>query len=101
MNRASRSLLAINLRRLRHSLGWSQEQLAEHSGLHRTYIGALERGERNISLDTLERLADALQLPVYALLDIGTGYDGVREQPSAYTDATKVHYSLYQAYCYS
>jgi transcriptional regulator with XRE-family HTH domain len=101
MNTASRSLLAANLRRLRHAHGWSQEQLAEHSGLHRTYIGAIERGERNISLDTLERLADALRLPAYALLDITTGYDRVREQPGAYTASRSVPCSLYQAFCYS
>lgn len=101
MNGASRSLLAANLRCLRHSLGWSQEQLAEHCGLHRTYIGAIERGERNISLDTLERLAGALQLPVSALLDTITGHNRVREQPGTYLTSTTAFCSLYQAFCYS
>jgi transcriptional regulator with XRE-family HTH domain len=54
------SLLAHNLRALRKSLGWSQEKMAEECGLHRTYIGAIERGERNVTLDTLKQMADAL-----------------------------------------
>lgn len=53
-------LLARNLRALRRLRGWSQEVMAEQCGLHRTYIGAIERGERNVTLNTLKQLADAL-----------------------------------------
>jgi transcriptional regulator with XRE-family HTH domain len=53
----------------RKSKGLSQEELAAHSGLHRTYIGAIERGERNISLNNVEKIAKALGVKPSTLLD--------------------------------
>lgn len=64
----ARSALAANMIRLRREKGWSQEVLAFESGLHRTFIAHVERQARNISLDNLERIARALNVPVYVLL---------------------------------
>lgn len=48
------------VRAARHAKGWTQEQLAEASGLHFTYVSSVERGERNVSLLNILRLAEAL-----------------------------------------
>jgi transcriptional regulator with XRE-family HTH domain len=50
------------MRERRMELGISQERLAELTGLHRTYVGSVERGERNISIDNIDRIAKALEL---------------------------------------
>ena len=56
------------VRRLRTAAGYSQESFADECGLHRTYMGAVERGETNISLDNIERIARALRLTPAQLL---------------------------------
>jgi transcriptional regulator with XRE-family HTH domain len=61
-------VVGSNLRRLRKKLGISQEDLAEKCGLHRTYAGAIERSERNITLQTLEKLAESLGVSPQDLL---------------------------------
>ena len=63
-----RIVFAKNLKRLRLEKSLSQEALADLAGLHRTYVGAVERGERNISIDNVERLANALECDVKELL---------------------------------
>jgi len=65
---ALRTVLADNLRRFRANLGLSQEALADEAQLHRTFVGAVERRERNISLDNVEKLATALKVAPYELL---------------------------------
>ncbi len=57
-----------NLRAYRHERGLSQEAFAEAVGVHRTYMGGLERGERNITLRSLERLAGVLGIDPLELL---------------------------------
>lgn len=61
-------ILAKNVIGFRKAMALSQEQLADVSGLHRTYIGSVERGERNVTLSTLEALATALRVTVTQLL---------------------------------
>ena len=56
------------VRVLRKERGLSQEQLAHHADLHRTYIGMIERAEKNITLLNIEKIANALNIHVYKLL---------------------------------
>jgi transcriptional regulator with XRE-family HTH domain len=65
---SARAVLALNIIRLRGELGWSQEVLAFEAGLHRTFIAHVERQVRNISLDNIERIAQALNTQTYQLL---------------------------------
>lgn len=71
LRKPSRSLtqtLAENIRTSRKAMNISQEQLAEMCGLHRTYVGSVERGERNVTLSTLEAFAVVLGVSVADLL---------------------------------
>ena len=63
-----RAVLAENIKSFRREKGFSQEELAEQCGLHRTYIGSVERHERNVTLSTLEVLALTLGVTVPDLL---------------------------------
>lgn len=57
-----------NLRAHREAKGLSQEAFADVLGVHRTYMGGVERGERNLTLKTVERIAERLRLDPLALL---------------------------------
>ncbi len=63
-----RATLAENIRAFRKVRGLSQEKLADYCELHRTYIGSVEREERNVTLSTLEVLAQALGVSVPEIL---------------------------------
>lgn len=56
------------IRAEREKLGYSQETLAEKAGFHRTYIGMVERGEQNLTLDSYSRFADALGIGLFDLM---------------------------------
>jgi transcriptional regulator with XRE-family HTH domain len=64
-----RLTLARNLRRLRAERGISQEELADLAGLHRTYVGSIERSERNVSIDNIGKLAAAFGIATSNLLE--------------------------------
>ena len=68
MNRAYLQTLGKNIKQLREAKGLSQEGLADISGLHRTYIGGIERGERNVSIINIARLAQALEVDASRLV---------------------------------
>jgi transcriptional regulator with XRE-family HTH domain len=65
-------LFGRRLRELRRGVGLSQEELADLAGLDRSYVGGVERGERNISLENICKLAAAMEVPPKTLLDLLT-----------------------------
>lgn len=65
----ARVIFSHNIRKLRERQGLSQEALADLAGLHRTYIGSIERCERNISIDNIDRIASALGVSPSSLLE--------------------------------
>lgn len=64
-----RKLFGEQVRATRKELGWSQEELADACGLDRTYIGGVERGERNVSLLNIFKIAQALKVKPAHLID--------------------------------
>jgi transcriptional regulator with XRE-family HTH domain len=68
---SARRIFAENLRKARLAKGFSQEDLGEAANLHRTYVGSVERAERNVSIDNMERLAAAVGVSLPALLQEG------------------------------
>lgn len=66
--RGAQQLFATNMRRIRLSKKLTQESVAEAAGLHPNYISSVERGERNVSICNIERIACALDVPMSVLL---------------------------------
>ena len=66
-----RKVFARHVRERRKARGLSQEALADACELHRTYIGSIERAERNVSVDNIEKISDALGVPAWELLKAG------------------------------
>jgi transcriptional regulator with XRE-family HTH domain len=60
--------VGFNIRRIREERGLSQEELASLAGLHRAYIGQIERGEKNIGLKNLQKIANALDINIKDIL---------------------------------
>ena len=63
-----KQMIGARVRALRKERRLSQEALGGKAGLHTTYVGAVERGERNVSIETLEKIADGLGVKIYDLL---------------------------------
>ena len=66
-NTTLRRKFGMRVRQLRETLGYSQEELGFKAGIHRTYIGSVERGEQNVSLDNIGRIAKHLKVSLDGL----------------------------------
>jgi transcriptional regulator with XRE-family HTH domain len=66
----ARKRLAHNIRALRAERGLSQEAFADIIGLHRTFMGSVERSERNVSLDNIEKIAKGFGVDIQRLFDM-------------------------------
>ena len=72
--RPSRAILGRTIRAFRERRGVSQEALGDRAGLHRTYVGSVERGERNASFESIDRLLAALSV---SWTEFGRAIDGL------------------------
>jgi len=59
-----KKIFSNNVRKYRIKQNLSREELAEKAGVHRTYIGSVERGERNITINVMEKICVALEIPI-------------------------------------
>ena len=75
-------VLGKRIRNYRTAMGLSQEKLAEFSGCHHTYIGQIERGEKNATIESIEKIATALDIPLSKLFEhMGAKESGLRNIP--------------------
>lgn len=63
-------VIGKRIRNYRNQKGWSQEELAEHAGCHATYIGQIERGEKNATIESIAKIAAALGIPLSRLFEL-------------------------------
>jgi len=70
MSKTTLEKFGKRVRQERHKLGLSQEELASRAGVHRTYIGMIERAEKNITLGNIEKIANALEISLYKLMSL-------------------------------
>ncbi len=75
--RPDRRILGEVIRSFRELRGWSQEDLGEYAEIHRTYIGSVERGERNPSFESISRILDALDV---SWAEFGAALDAGRKR---------------------
>ena len=67
MSETAKEIFARRVRELRAEHGWTQDHLAAEAGLHRAYVGTIERCEKSVTLDTVEKIAHAFNVPVEEL----------------------------------
>jgi len=70
MSKTTLEKFGEKVREERHRLGLSQEELASRAGVHRTYIGMIERAEKNITLENIEKIAKALEIPLGKIMNL-------------------------------
>ena len=86
---ARRRAFGLRVRSLREQRDWSQEEIAARAGVHRTGQGGVERGERNVSLDNIGKLADALGIPISERFQPGEGRPRPSRSPPAPPSAAR------------
>ena len=79
-------VIGARIKIYRNRAGYSQEELTERAGLHNTYIGQLERGEKNATLESIEKVSRALQIPLEILMEKIVLADACNEIPSKFYD---------------
>ena len=88
MSESILKLVGGKIRELRKARGWSQEDLGEKAGFHFSYVGGLERGERNVSLENLAKVAETLGVDIGQLFGYVQEYDKLlTEKEKALQDA--------------
>ena len=90
MQTSVKSRLGAEVRRRRFKLGISQEELGERAALHRTYVSDVEAGKRNLSLESLERLARALDSSLGSVFDSIEAQAGVRGPGGVHSDVAEI-----------